>query len=395
MRRGIEYVFHDLADRKKRLMRVIIGLFILALLFGLIATLKYRSKPPAQHQSHGFVQVAPPPLLNTIKPESKAKRSAAAEKNAKSKVPLVRGKSRKAKRPTSGHLVAAAKPQRKEFRWEHWGAAPYARSLREACEKSSTAIDGMSMPEAVKEHFKKALGDCEGGTIVWLTPNERLEQMWSGPDKGHPKDRIMNGVTVAELPVLKSPHGRPYRKGTVAETAKALEWSYVYEGETYFFDIPLVCFNESWRIGPAPSSLQEKCVELSFDAPVGGEVRWGVGSTEGPLPPSVCNAQRQGNLAWTAWLGECDLCIPALGYIRSILGGSAMVPHKYKYPVIERRQTLRFSTAIWSRVVYICLQYPDGTQSCGVYMRPQDWKGRRHVAISDSLWLKDDGNCPR
>ena len=301
--------------------------------------------------------------------------------------PLVPPKKKEVKRPVPKPARPAA-----TGRWQHWGAAPYARSLAEACKKAPAAIDGFSMPQVVKEHFKRALGDCTGGAVVWLTPEEPLEQMWSGGRHPH----LMNRIAVARLPVLRSPDGRPYRKGAVAETAKALSWTFAYEGKTYVLYLPLVCFNWSWQSGPAaaPALPQEKCVELSFDAPVGGNVRWGVGSTKGPLPPSVCNAQRQGSLAWTAWLGDCDICNPDLGYIRGILGSTAEIPHKYLYPVLARRQTLRFSTAIWSRVVYICLEYPDGTQTCGVYMRPQDWRGRYHVDIPDSFWIRDDGNCP-
>lgn len=151
--------------------------------------------------------------------------------------------------------------------------------------------------------------------------------------------------------------------------------------------------------GAASAPVKEKCVELVFNAPIGGHVRWGMGTTSGPLPPDECNAQRQDNLAWTSWYGECDICIPAIGYIRGILGGSAQVPHKYLYPITHTRQTLRFSTEVWNKVVYICLE--DGgivagqkieINTCGVYMRPQDWQGRYRVEIPDSMWVV--GKCP-
>ncbi|MHB1162935.1 MAG: hypothetical protein ACYCZZ_00170 [Minisyncoccota bacterium] len=361
---------------------------VVLLIFGWVAAKYWYPGSWVQHQVERLVKTEPslpvtPPKL--IRFQTKVEQPKVAQRPTHP-IPI---RKRKAKHPVSKLATsAAAKHSTKVVRWQHWGAAPYAHSLAEACQKAPTAIDGTSMPEAVKEHFKKALGDCKGGTTVWLTPNQPLEQMWSGGQHPH----IMNHVVVAELPVLRSPDGRAYRKGAVAEAAKAFEWSYVYEGKTYLWDIPLVCFNESWRFGHGFPA--EKCVELSFNAPVGGNVRWGVGSTEGPLPPSACNAQRQDSLAWTAWLGECDVCIPALGDIRGILGATAEIPHKYLYPAIARKQTLRFSTAIWSRVVYICLEYPDGTQTCGVYMRPQDWRGRYHADIPDNLWIKDDGNCP-
>jgi hypothetical protein len=157
-----------------------------------------------------------------------------------------------------------------------------------------------------------------------------------------------------------------------------------------------VCFNWSWALAPTIAPVaREECVEITFfRAPVGGHVRWGVGTRTGPLPPDACNAQRQGDESWTAWYGECDVCVPALGLIGRFLGGSAQVPHKYLYPVTHEKQTLRFSKAIWQDVVYICLEFQDRTDTCGVYMRPQDWKGRHRVELPDELWRKNDGNCP-
>ncbi len=278
-----------------------------------------------------------------------------------------------------------------ESKWDTWGVAPYASSQEEACRKLSAAIDGFSMPSAVKEHFKTTLGTtCKGGKKVWLTPDMSLEQMWSGGRKPH----VMEKKKVGELPVLKAPDGRLYRKGSVAEAAAAFQWTFVYEGKTFVLYLPWVCYNWSWSFGP-PTPVSPKCVELVFNAPIGGHVRWGVGTTKGPIPPDECNAQRQDDAAWTSWYGECDVCIPAIGYIRSILGNSVLIPHKYLYPVTHTKQTVRFSTEIWTNLVYICIEDAAGKQSCGVYMRPQDWQGRYRVEIPDLMWLWDDANCPR
>ena len=170
------------------------------------------------------------------------------------------------------------------------------------------------------------------------------------------------------------------------------------KGKIYTLYLPLECFNWSWAYGPTPTVVQlpplvEKCVELSFNAPVGGKVRWGVASATGPLPPSVCNAQKQGNGEWTAWTGQCDECTSAIEYIQGILGDKAEVYHKYLFNVTETRQTIRFSIAVWADVVYICLEGADGSRTCGVYERPQDWDGAYHVEIPDELW-KSDENCP-
>jgi hypothetical protein len=281
--------------------------------------------------------------------------------------------------------------------WSKWGAAPFASSQPEACKKASAAIDGFKWPQPVKEHFKEVA--CKGGETAWLTPGTQLDQMWSGGPKPH----VMNGIAVADLPVLKSPDGRSYHKGAVAESAKALAWSWAYEGRTYVLYLPEVCFNWSWAFGPTPAPPAipppalpvEKCVEISFNAPP-GKVRWGVASANGPLPPSVCNAQKQGDGPWTAWTGQCDECTGAIEYIRGILGDKAEVYHKYLYSVYgtpevrQPRQFLRFSEAVRADVVYICLEDANGVRTCGVYVRPQDWDGKSVIGISDSFWVQDD-----
>lgn len=297
--------------------------------------------------------------------------------------------------------------------WVNWGAAPFARTFDEACRSAPKAIDGFMMPTPVKEHFKAEVArSCKSDKGVWLTPETKLEQMWSGPDARHKSPYLMNEKSVAELPVLRSPDGRPYRKGSVAETARAFVWTLVYEGKTYNLYLPLVCFNWSWAFGPpVPTALVEECVEYGFNAPVGGKVHWGVGSNQGPLPPSRCNAQKQGSGTWFAWIGEClkvswvvtkdgtkivlPECTADIDFIRKILGANATVPHRYTYEVTATQQTLRFPTVIQNGVIYVCLEYPDGTNTCGVYMRPQDWKGRTRVDIPDALWRKNDGSCPR
>ena len=293
----------------------------------------------------------------------------------------------------SSFLTAKKADAAEVSRWNTWDVAPYAHTFGEACKKASLAIDGFDMPSEVKQHFKQVLGSsCKGGTEMWLTPHQTLKQMWSGGQHPH----VATDVMVGELPVLKSPDGRPYRKGSVAETAKAFSWTWTYEGKTYVLYLPFVCFNWSWTFGPPPTVVAEECVEVVFNAPADGHVRWGVGTTTGPLPPDKCNAQRQGDDGvWMAWYGECDICAPALDYIDNVFGSSAAVPHKYLYPTIRTRQTLRFTTSVWNMVLYICLEDVNGLRTCGVYVRPQDWKGRYHVEISDSLWLWDEKNCPK
>ncbi len=166
--------------------------------------------------------------------------------------------------------------------WANWNVAPYALSLQEVCRKMPQAIDGFDrMPEVVKESFKDTLGvTCEGGVETWLKPDQALQEMWSGGKNPH----VMNNITVGKLPVLTSPDGRPYREGSVAETAKALMWTQTFDGKTYVLYIPFVCFNVSWGWGECPV---EECVEIEYDTVEGEVVEFGV-IADNPLPASSC-----------------------------------------------------------------------------------------------------------
>lgn len=287
--------------------------------------------------------------------------------------------------------------------WKKWNASPFAKTYVEACQKAPDAVRGFSLPQKVTEHFISELTSfCEGSKKeVWLVPNMRLEQMWSGATKSRPA-HLMNQVSVGELPVSKSPDGRPYRKNAVAETARAYAWSFEYEGKTYTLYLPFVCFNWSWAYEEKPqASAKEACVEIVFSVPPTAHVRWGVATTNGPLPPSECNAQKEGDGRWEAWHGMCAECTAAnISFISQFLVGGVEVPHKYLYPVRESKQILRFSRSVMNAVVYICLtdrgvadSKTYDLQTCGVYVRPEDWKSDR-VEIPRSFWIWDTAKCP-
>ena len=262
----------------------------------------------------------------------------------------------------------------KEFKWQHFGAAPYATSRDEAIRTRESAFTKLGFPKPVVALLMEATK--QPGEKIRLTNGNRLTAMMS---KGG----------VVHRNVLVS-FNKPPVSGKMEYAAPAEKWQVSWHGEAYTVFLPEICNNWS---AIEPSRLPSKCVELTFNAPVGGKVRWGIGTTTGPLPPDVCNAQKQDDGPWTAWYGECDYCIPAIGYIRGVLGDSAQIPHKYLYPVTHTKQTLRFSTEIWTDVVYICLEDASGRQTCGVYMRPQDWKKQYHVDILDELW-QYVGKCP-
>ena len=163
--------------------------------------------------------------------------------------------------------------------WKNWGVSPFAHSLTEACRKAPGAIDGLEMPPTAKEYFKKTLGtECNNGVEMWLTPGTVLGQMWTGGKTPH----VLNNVRVGELPVLKSPEGRKYRKGAVAETAKAFMWDAIHadkEGKrtTLNLYLPMVCFNFSL--------VSKELPQIESSTPPPKEQKAQAEEKPAPLPP--------------------------------------------------------------------------------------------------------------
>lgn len=261
-----------------------------------------------------------------------------------------------------------------ETRWQNFGADPAYSSRVAAIANAPQDMRRMELSEKVIQAFKVAMRTP--GTRVRLTNGDRLAFMRTGP----------NGLWRDVLVDFR----RPVRNMEYA--APAEEWTVTVDGVTYTYGIPDICNNSYLKV------QESDCVELTFNAPVGGHVDWGVGSRGGPLPPDRCNAQRQGNGEFDAWYGECSVCVPNYGYISQMMGGQATVPHKYRYRVTQQQQTIRFSRAIWSRTVYICLEDANGRRTCGVYVPPNGvqygWDSRRHVHIQDSFWVWGHENCP-
>lgn len=283
--------------------------------------------------------------------------------------------------------------------WARWNAAPYAVSQEAACRKAPTAIDGFSFPEQVKAYFKKTLGTtCKGGMKAWITPDMLLEQMWSG-ESGKKPPHVMNNVTVAELPVLKSPDRRKYRKGSVAESAKALRWEFAHEGKTYMLYLPFVCFNWTWGFGspppprpvpppplviqplptvppPAPPIL-ELCAEVGYTVEPGDEVRFAV-LAQRRLPSSGCWRLCDGDDC-AAPPSPCDFC--------DWIGPKSVIPdgfeplHTGRYVAKSAKQTLRFPREIMTNYVALCVTREGWGESNSWVVQPSAWVGKTRIVV--------------
>ncbi|MGE5540724.1 MAG: hypothetical protein ACM3TU_00340 [Bacillota bacterium] len=355
-----------------------------------IAAALHLGRPPAAAQAPQPAASLPPepqklltandgPAFHAVPPPPKAGTRASAPKPApRSPAPTV---PRRPASPRTGTPVVA-QPRVPSgpctpgtaLVWRHSGGDPYAQNEKEAYSdaKLDTMLACNGIPREDWAAIKQYVRNADNGAKVVLKEGGHFATMMSG-------------------------NGHMFRNGTVAIPGgqRALEFDVEVNGHRYILVLPFGCWNWIVLETPLIQPPDSDCITLSFNAEEGGHVRWGIGSAEGPVPPDWCNAQREGEGPWHAWWGECDWCKPALAYIQRILGPSARVYHRYYYPVKERHQTLRFSRDIYRQVVYICLEHANnGGRSCGVYMRPEDWKGRTHVEIPDSLWREDNGDCP-
>lgn len=276
--------------------------------------------------------------------------------------------------------------------WDKWNVAPYASSQEEACKKAPVAIDGFTMPAPVKEHFKKLLGaTCKGGTEAWLAPGTSLEQMWSGKS-GKKPPHLLNKVAVGELPVLKSPDGRSYRKGAVAETAKALAWRVEHEGRAYTLYLPFVCFNWAWKFGvpplpqtppaPAPVLITPPsppplvCATVEYTVEPGDEVRFAV-LAQKRLPASACWQLCDG-ADCAAPPSPCDTC--------DWIGPKSVIPdgfeplHTGRYVAMNAKQSLRFPLEARADYVALCVTHDGFGESNSWIVQPSAW-GRATTVV--------------
>lgn len=254
----------------------------------------------------------------------------------------------------------------KLYQWQHSGGNPYARSQAEAF--SDAKLDRMlacnSIPRADWNGIKQQLRTTSGESFM-LRVGDTLSTMMFG-----------NGQMVKNV-VVRIPGGQ-----------LALRYRVEVNGHSYVFVLPLGCWNFSLESQRQPPK-QPDCVRLSFMAYPGGTVTTGVATTTGPMPPSVCNKQRQGNGAWEEWHGACPNCrVPTASFefADGILHGTVVMHHARAWKATESLQTISFDRAVLGKMPWICLTDTNGRQTYIVFMPPEDWKGRTEVTIANSFF---------
>jgi hypothetical protein len=271
--------------------------------------------------------------------------------------------------------------------WNRWNVAPAARSAEEACRETPQEIDLSDMPADAKAYFKNLIGpDCKGGVDVWLDPGKQLGGM---TEKGTGELRFIKNVTVGELPVLRSPDGRPYRKGAVAETARARAWGpfTASDGKTYVWYQAYVCFNSGYYYVPPPSTVEHcSIIRVHVDSDdVHGYAYALRFAFYGRYRPSACfGIKRPGSdifepLPVHCPDRNCDFAqiSAALGMNPTQSGGEApLMAGIYEFQVSDE-----FALNV-KNVAAFCLELKDGTHSLGVGIVTGDY----HQSIAEIFY---------
>lgn len=127
-----------------------------------------------------------------------------------------------------------------EFRWERFGADPYAASRNEAMQTRESAFRAMDLPESVITELLRVTE--KPGEKVRITMGNRFSAQVS---KGGVVHR--NVVVAWSLPVRGMEYAAPAEK-----------WQVSWEGKTFTVILPEICFNWSANVPPPP--LQKPAV---------------------------------------------------------------------------------------------------------------------------------------
>lgn len=275
-------------------------------------------------------------------------------------------------------LVATRDVRAAEAKKWNPGVAPYASSREDACKKAPRAIDGFTiMPSAVKKYFKSVVEtSCKDGIEKFITPDMLPEEMWSGGAHEH----VMYHMPMAQLPVLKAPDGRPYSKGSMFETAKAFQWTFVHEGKTYVLYLPWVCYNWTWMFGPVPlpEKVIEACATVKYTVKRGDKILFAILERK-LLQASACWELCDGDTC-TAWpapcVAPCDWAGP-----KSVIPAGLEPLQTGWYIAQAEHQTLRFPLAVMKEYIALCDERDGLGESDSWIIQPSAWAGRTTIVV--------------
>ena len=131
-------------------------------------------------------------------------------------------------------LATLATSAHAEFKWEHFGASPYAATREEAMKTRESAFKALGLPEKVVAEFIVATE--KAGEKTRINVGDKLDAMLSKGGVAH------RDVLVA--------FGSPAKGMEFA--APAEKWTVAWEGKTYTIFLPEVCNNWSSAVKTEP-----------------------------------------------------------------------------------------------------------------------------------------------
>ncbi len=254
------------------------------------------------------------------------------------------------------------------FRWQHFGAAPYATSHTQAMKMRESAFVRLGLPHQVvlllMEKTKKH------GKEVRLVNGDHLTAMLSRGGIVH--RRVLVDFTT------------PPVNGKMEYAAPAEQWQVSWRGKTYTVILPKVCNNWSVRVTTA-----SQCATVTFRIKhIGTQVRYAV-FTQGKRLPSTCWSLSDGGVV-SAAPSPCTVC-NWVGVIHNLPFG--FVPeYTGLYTVHSHLQVLRFPREVAKNYVVLCVTRKGLGESDSWIVPPSAWVARAWDTIGASAVIVPYGN---
>ena len=243
--------------------------------------------------------------------------------------------------------LAMQSPAKAEYKWQHFGAAPYASSRAEAMQTRQVAFQKLGFPKQVVALLMEATK--QPGEKSLITVGDRLSAMISKKGIVHHDVLVDFGSPV--------PH--------MQYAAPAERWQVSWHGSLYTVILPEICGNWS---SIAPSS--EACVTVEYLVQPGDETRFAV-LAQKRLPSSACWQLCDGSdcAAPPSPCDECDWIGP-----KSVIPAGFEPIHTGRYVAQSAKQTLRFPREVENDYLALCVDREGLGESDSWIVQPSKWK---------------------
>lgn len=281
---------------------------------------------------------------------------------------------------SGGVAMLFASPALGQVVWQKWGGAPYAKSFAEATsdKKFDLFLELAGIPTEMRAEAKRIVRTTKG-EVIYLTPNDKLAYMMSGPS-GNQKDHIMKDVTVGTTVISR---------GKV-EAATATKWRIGTIGMSVaYIVVPDICFNLSLLLEFEVTVAE--CVELHYPVQKGDIVRFAIlGPTD--VPAGCLGLMKAGTDSWVGLpaacpQGRCDFVAVIREARRARPGMKFDMQMSGGYVVNSAGTDIMRLPAIFAEegsgyIVVICIER-NGDDSQGIAVEPSDyrWTGPRRAII--------------